>query len=169
MPDHRAPEVQAQRRRAKIFGPIALLVFAPVWLPLVLIGGAIYGAFAAYLYVAVWLFWCARGANVFLVYSRSPNWQEHIENDILPKLPDSTVVLNWSDRKAWSRFSLRAQVFWHFLGTREHTPAAILFRPFRRARILRFYEGYRAAKHGDEKPLNTMESEFLDLVRANAA
>jgi fatty acid desaturase len=114
MPDHRSPDVQRQRRQAKIFGPIVLLIFAPVWLPLVLIGGALYGVFAAYLYVAVWLLWCTRGANVFLVYSRSPHWQEHIENEILPRLPDSIIVLNSSDRKTWLRLSLRAQVFCTF-------------------------------------------------------
>jgi hypothetical protein len=166
MPDNRLPEVQAKRNRGKVFGPLVLLLLALVVVPLLVLIAIFYFLFRGYLYLAVWLFWCFRGRHVLFVYSRSPNWELHIEHDVIPRLPPSSVVLNWSDRRAWSRRSLEANVFGHFLGDREHTPSAIIFRPFHRARVFRFHEAFLEAKHGKHEQLDRLEREFLVACKA---
>ncbi len=143
-----------------------LLVLAPIWLPLLAIGALFYFTYSAMLYLAVWLLWCKSGPRVFLVYSRSPHWHAHIEDTLLPNLPPSVVVLDWSDRGTWSHWSLGVRVFHHFLGYREHTPSVIVFRPLRRARIFRFFEAFQEFKHGNNEPLHKLEAECLGFCNA---
>jgi len=166
MPDHRLPEVQRQRWRGNVLGPLILLVLAPILLPLLALVAIRHYSVRAYLYAAVWLLWCGRGSRVLVVYSRSPHWQLHIESELLPQLPPRTIVLNWSDRKTWHRWSLGAQVFRHFLGYQEHTPSAMVFRPCQRVKIFRFHNAFHEAKHGNHEPLQQMEVEFLGLCNA---
>jgi len=142
-----------------VLGTIALLLS-----PLLLIGFATYGIYLALLYFAVWIRWCAQGARTFVVYSRSPHWQERFETHLIPMLPTNAIVVNWSDRKSWRRLSLTTQVFNSFLGAYNHTPSAIIFRPFRRAKVIRFYEAYMSYKHGNPTPVLALESELLDSV-----
>ena len=166
MPDHRLPEVQRNRKLGDAFGPVLLVVLAPIWLPFLVIGAPFYFIYSATLYILVWFFWCKSGSRIFLVYSRSPHWQTHIENSFLPKLPPSTIVLNWSDRNTWSRWSLGIYVFHHFLGYYKHTPSIIVFRPLRRAKIFRFFEAFQEFKHGNNEPLHKLEDECLGLCNA---
>jgi len=163
MSDHRLHEFQCQRWPGNVYGPLILLVLAPILFPLVALVVLGHYLVRAYLYAAVWLIWCGRGSRILVVYSRSPHWQLHIENELLPQLPPRTIVLNWSDRKTWHRCSLGAQVFRHFLGYQEHTPSAMVFRPFRRVKLFRFHNAFHEAKHGNHAPLRQMEIEFLGL------
>jgi len=165
MPDHRLSEIQRQIWCGNVLGPLILLVLAPILflvLALVVLGNYLV---RAYLYAAVWLLWCGPGSRVIVVYSRSPHWQLHIENELLPQLPPRTIVLNWSDRKTWHRWSLGAQVFRYFLGHQEHTPSAMVFRPFQRVKLFRFHNAFHEAKHGNLTPLRQMEAELLGLCK----
>ena len=45
----------------------------------------------------VWIRWSLTGTRVLFVYSNSPVWQSYIENNIVPRLPPKSVVLNWSE------------------------------------------------------------------------
>ena len=166
MPDHRATEVQATRSRARILDPIALLVLVPLLVPLVVLVALSYWLLRGGLYLAIWLLWCTRGKHILFTYSCSPNWQSHIEQELLPRLPVEAIILNWSERKLWSRWSLAANAFRHFLGDREHTPSAIIFRPFQRALIFRFHEAYLEAKHGNSAQLEKLEGDFLAACQA---
>ncbi len=116
-----------------------------VMLPLLLLTYAIY---SAVLYVVVWLAWCTRNRNVLLVYSNSPNWQNYIETELIPRLPENTIVLNWSERRSWPRFSLQVWVFRHFGGSREFNPMVLVFKPFHWTRDFRFWQAFRSYKHG---------------------
>lgn len=149
-----------------MLGPIVLLALSPLLVPLIVLIAIFHFLLRGYLYLAIWLFWCTRGKYILLTYSRSPHWQSHIEQELLPRLPAGTVVLNWSERKLWSRWSLAASAFHHFLGDREHTPSAIIFQPLQRALIFRFHEAFLEAKHGDSAKLNKLESEFLAACHA---
>ena len=134
---------------AIVFSPLILLVF---------LFNRIY---MAILYLAVWLRWCRNGTRVFVVYSRSPHWQARFEQQLLPSLPRSAIIVNWSDRNSWRGCSLATHVFNNFLGRFEHTPSVIVFRPFRRAKIVRFYKAYQSFKHGNAEPVLALESELL--------
>lgn len=115
------------------------------------------------LHLMIWTWWNARGRDVLFVYSNSPVWLPHIEHNILPYLDRRALVLNWSERKRW-RFSLARLAFRFFGGRREFNPLAVVFRPFRRTRIFRFWMAFRDLKHGRPEALEALESGFLDCI-----
>ena len=117
------------------------------------------------LHIAIWLLWCTRGRDILFVYSNSPVWHDYIEQRLLPWLEDRAVFLNWSDRSRW-RFppTLARMAFHHFGGQREFNPLAVVFRPFRPARVFRFWQPFRDFKHGHPEPLHKLEKEFFDLI-----
>ncbi len=114
----------------------------------------------AFIYVAMWTSWSTRGIRLLFVHSDSPVWQDHIRQDILPRLPDKSLVLNWSERKKW-RPSLAAMVFHHFGGHRDFNPLAVVIKPFRRAKVFRFHQAFADWKHGKPEALTKMETEFF--------
>ena len=65
--------------------------------PLVFLVLLAYVISALLLHMALWLVWGTLGRRVLFVYSNSPVWQEYIEQNVLPRLPETAVVLNWSN------------------------------------------------------------------------
>jgi len=120
-----------------------------------------YGLYALLLHVLLWLLWSPAGKRVLFVYSNSPVWQSYIQDNILPRLPHGSVVLNWSERRRWRWWSLSAAVFHFFGGSREFNPLAVVVRPLRWGRTFRFWRAFRDAKHGDQEALMTIEAEFF--------
>lgn len=115
------------------------------------------------MHVIVWTCWCVRGRDVLFVYSDSPVWRDYVERHILPYLGERAVVLNWSQRKRW-RVSIARLALHHFGGYRQFNPLAVVFRPFRRTTIFRFWEPFKDFKHGQPGTLKRMESEFFALI-----
>ena len=115
------------------------------------------------LHITIWTWWCLRGRDILFVYSDSPVWHDYIEEAILPHLGERAVILNWSQRKRW-RFSLARLAFHHFAGYRQFNPLAVVFRPFHRSRIFRFWQPFRDFKHGKPQALHQMEREFLGVI-----
>jgi hypothetical protein len=147
---------------------LVVVVVTPLLLPL----GLAYGLYALLLHVLLWLLWSPAGKRVLFVYSNSPVWQSYIEGNILPRLPQGSVVLNWSDRRRWRWWSLSVAVFHFFGGSREFNPLAVVVRPFRWGRVFRFWRAFRDAKHGNQEPLKVVETQFftyLGLPRHDAA
>ena len=143
---------------------LVLLVLLAV-LPFVLLALALYGLSALLLQVALWLAWVPFGRRVLFVYSDSPVWQEYIEENILPRLPRRSVILNWSQRRTWNRWTLSYWTFRFFAGTRELNPLAIVVRPLRWVRVFRFWRAFRDFKHGRAESLRRIEHEFLQAIR----
>ena len=159
---------ESQRRAADLVGMLMLVICLPIILPLLIVALAFHLLAGLFLYPAIWLCWCVRGRFVLLVYSDSPVWQEYVEKNILPRLGDRAVVLNWSERSRWRR-TLAVLAFRYFGGYRKYNPMALVFRPFRFARQFRFYEPFRDFKHGKTESLSKMESELftsVDAIRA---
>jgi len=115
-------------------------------------------------YLLVWNCWCPRGRNVLLVYSESPLWQGDICETVIPHLPGSASILNWSQRRTWKWYHLSVLVAWHFGGRREFNPIVIVFRPFQRARIFRFWSPYRDQKHGKPEKLVSLKKEMFNTI-----
>lgn len=128
-----------------------LILFSPFIILYVIFGLICYVIFGFLLTIAVWLFWCPRGRNVLFIYSDSPIWKCHIEENILPKLACHANILNWSHRKTWSWYSFPILIFNFFAGHREWNPMAIIFMPFKIPRTFRFWNGYKSYKKGDSK------------------
>ncbi|MCA9215078.1 MAG: hypothetical protein KDB27_18545 [Planctomycetales bacterium] len=145
--------------------PLAV-VLVLLLLPLVPLLVTTYFACGFVLQLVVWICWCTRGVNVLLVYSDSPNWHEYIERNIIPRLPASSVTINWSNRRNWKWFSLPVLVLRFFGGSREFNPLIVVFRPFRWAKTYRFWKPFKDYKHGKAERLHALETElFRELSR----
>jgi hypothetical protein len=99
---------------------------------------------------------------VLLVYSDSDTWHEYMTTQILPLVRDRAVVLNWSERKRWSRCSLGVAVFHHFGGAGDFNPLVVLFQPLRLARVFRFWsELSKDWKRGYKEPVERLTQELF--------
>jgi hypothetical protein len=118
---------------------------------------------------------------MLFVYSDSPNWKEYIENSLLPKVRDSAVVLNWSQRSSWDikRKPLEVKVFQHWTSVsiltsegrrrwagEDFNPAAIVFMPGGKVEVLRFWKAFKDNKHGKPESLEKLEKELGELMVA---
>ena len=97
---------------------------------------------------------------MLLVYSDSDTWHEYMTTQILPLVRDRAVVLNWSERKKWSRRSLGVAVFHHFGGAGDFNPLVVFFRPLRLARIYRFWSAFKDWKRGHKEPVERLTQEI---------
>ena len=141
-----------------------LLVLLPIALPLALIALALYFPHKLALYMLVWALWLSKGQDVLVVYSESPIWHEYMTTQILPLVEERAVVLNWSERSKWSRWSFRVHVFHYFGGDREFNPLVVLFRPFRRATTFRLWLPFKDWKRGYREPVERVREELLALL-----
>ena len=154
---------KSKRRWADGLGLLMFVILSPIILPLLIIALTFHLLAGMFLYPAVWLCWCLRGRFVLFVYSNSPIWQEYVEENILPRLGERAVVLNWSDRSRWKR-TLAVMAFRYFGGYRQYNPMALVFRPFRFARQFRFYEPFKDFKHGKPDAVHKMQTDLFALV-----
>jgi hypothetical protein len=148
-----------------LFSPvlfIALLVLLFVLLPLYGLTRLLHGL------VLRSYFELTRGLNgrrIVLVYSRSPNWQEYIETNWLPKLERHASVVDWSERRAWKFLApVDVRMFRFHSGDKDFNPIAILFPAGRRARKVRFHQAFRDYKHGKDRRLREAEQELFSFV-----
>ena len=111
--------------------------------------------------------WGREGKELVLVYSNSPHWRDRFENEILPRIQEKAVVLNWSERSTpeWKRRPLEVRIFRLWGGHREFNPMAIVFSPGKKVRTIRFWQAYRDFRHGKPMPLRQKEEELFDVAR----
>jgi hypothetical protein len=150
--------------RTKIKGGLAIATLI-LLSPILIIVLMVYLLYTLIFHLAIWSRWWLRGKFILFVYSNSPIWKEYIESRILPKIEQRAIVLNWSERSRWAgQFSLAALTFQHYGGRRGFNPLAVVFRPFHRAKVFRFWQPFQDFKHGQSAAVYKMEAEFLDLV-----
>lgn len=113
------------------------------------------------LHLLVWALWLPRGKDILFVYSDSPIWHEYMETQILPLVQERAIVLNWSERKKWSRLSLGVAVFRHFGGDGDFSPLVVLFQPLRSARLFRFWSAFKDWKRGYKEPVERLRQELF--------
>ncbi len=150
-----------------VLAVLVLLLFAPLWLPLLVLWSVFYlGSFVC-LHLAVWILWLPRSKRLLFVYSDSPVWHDYYEEHITPRIQKQAVILNWSRRKKWSfRQFIAASVFRLFGGGREFNPLAVVFRPFRLGKVFRFFQPFRDLKRGRPEELARMELDFFNYLSA---
>jgi len=110
-------------------------------------------------------FWSPRDRHVLFVYSNSPNWKDNCEREILPRLPHTAVILNWSERKTWPRHALATRLFHAYAGAEQFNPIGIVFRPFKPILVFRFWQPFRDARHGKPHELERLKATFLEVGR----
>jgi hypothetical protein len=148
----------------KLRNAARLVVVLPLVLPLTLITLALYLPYRIALYILVWALWLPRGKDILLVYSDSPIWHEYMVSEVLPLVEERAVVLNWTERNKWRRWTFQTHVFHAFGGRREFNPLVILFRPFRRARAFRFWQPFKDWKRGYREPVERLRQELLAVL-----
>ncbi len=139
---------QKTKFREKFLAVFLFLIALPIWLPFLVIVLTLFILRRVAVHILVWLCWLPRGKNVLLVFSDSPIWYEYMTTHILPLVRNRAVVLNWSERKKWARWSLAAQAFRSFGGESAFNPLVVVFRPMRPARVFRFWAAFKDWKHG---------------------
>ena len=154
---------QSADRKANYRAPALWLILLALS-PFVILVLLAYGTSALLLHIALWLVWGPLGRNVLFVYSNSPAWQEYIEQNLLPRLPETTLVLNWSERRKWKRLTLGYLAFRFFGGSREFNPLAVIVQPLRWAKCFRFWKPFRDFKHGKPESLAKLENEFFEYL-----
>jgi hypothetical protein len=105
--------------------------------------------------------WLPRGKDVLVVLSESPIWHEYMLAEILPPVQHRAVVLNWSERKRWPRWSFARHVFRTFKGERNFNPLVLVFRRFRRAKVFRFWQPFQEWKHGHKESVEGLKRQLL--------
>jgi hypothetical protein len=165
---HDVDEKASHRRRSDRLWrlglvPLAVLLLA-IALPFALVYLAAWLVITLLLQIVVWTTWHPRGRYALIVYSDSPIWGPYFEREILPAVGRRGVVLNWSERQRWKWSSLPVALFRAFAGSREFNPIAIVFPPLRRPQRFRFYQAFRALKHGKPEEVEEMRQRFLQLL-----
>jgi hypothetical protein len=140
---------------------IFIVVLLPLVLPLALFAVANHLLYRALLYLLVWALWLPRGKDILFVYSDSPIWHEYMATQVLPLVQERSVVLNWSERKKWSRWSLGVAVFHNFGGAGDFNPLVVLFQPLRQARVFRFWSAFKDWKRGYKEPVERLRQELF--------
>ncbi len=159
-------DVERDRARLRGVGMIAgAVLLAILVVPFVLLAAAIYVLWALLLRLLVIVLWIPRGYRVLVVYSNSPHWGQYFEEHIVPRLGSRCVVLNWSERRRWS-LSLASCLFWFYGGHHAYNPLVVVLRPFGRAKIFRFWQAFRDAKHDRPESLRRLETELFNVVEA---
>jgi hypothetical protein len=149
------------KRLGAVVGVCLLILISP----LILVWAILYAISGFVLYLVIWLFWCLRGRYVLFVYSDSPIWREYIEREILPRLKDRAVVLNWSERRRW-QISLAVLAFRRFGGWRAFNPLAVVLRPFHLPKVYRFFEPFQEFKHGQTAKVEQLRTELFEALDA---
>jgi hypothetical protein len=143
----------------KILIVIGSTVVIVVFSPLILLVLLIYFLHRTIVYTGVWLFWLPRGKDVLFVYSDSTIWREYMLAEVLPLVKERAVVLNWSERNKWRKWSFKVRVFNTIGGDNAYNPLVVLFRPFD-TQVFRFWPAFNEWKRGNTAPLNALVREL---------
>jgi hypothetical protein len=113
------------------------------------------------LHLALLIWWLPRGRRVLFVYSDSPKWRPYLDEHVVPRLPKTAVVLNWSERARWSPFHLGVWLFQMWSGARDYNPIAIVVRPLSSPKVFRFFGAFEDLNRGKPEALRAVEEELL--------
>ena len=149
----------------RIGNAFLVLLVLPIALPLAFVAVTFWLAHRISLYALIWLLWLPKGKDILFVSSDSPTWQEYMATQVLPHIRARAVVLNWSERNEWSARSFPADVFHSFGGGRAFNPLVIWFRPFRFARIYRFWPTFKDWKRGYKEPVERLSNDLLSALK----
>jgi len=144
------------------FAFIALLL--PIILPLLIVGLVLHFLNNIVIYLFVWVWWLPKGKDVLYVSSESPIWKEYMETEVFPLVAERAIVLSWSARSKWPKWSFAVRVFRTFGRGRDFNPMVVLFRPFRRARIFRFLPAFQEQKHGNSASVEQLRRDLIQVL-----
>ncbi len=140
------------------------IIAVPLFLFFIFVVEPIHMLRGFFINLSVWMKWCRQGKYVLFVYSNSPNWQNYIEEKFLPQIKDHSIILNWSERRTWPRdFALEVYKYYH--GRYQYNPMAVVFQPFIKTKVFRFFKPFHKHKKGHPEDLEKMEKDFIETVQ----
>jgi hypothetical protein len=152
------------------FSNVVFLIIGILCLPILVLLAAFY--------LPIWFLWgevlrvwfwrahASHGRFILFVYSESPNWQAYVEENILPRIRERAIVLNWSERRLWaSNCPWEWRFFRRFAGDREFNPLALVFCRYGRVRAVRFHQAFLDYKHGKPLALQQAEAQLFELAK----
>jgi hypothetical protein len=107
--------------------------------------------------------WVPHGVRCLIVYSNSPKWQEHIENQWLPRLKHCARLLTLQDRGR-RKGDLEARVFTYFCSGGYANPVVVVFRGLKEPLVFRFFGAFREARKGRPQYLRELESRLFAVL-----
>jgi len=163
-----------------IFYIAVFIIFLPLYILFYLLYGVWYLIYRRWLVLRVRKQWYPQGKKMLFVYSNSPNWKEYIEENILTKISEKAVIINWSERSKWSweNKPLELKIFKYWTGVirhfdikgkkkwdgKEFNPIAITFVPWWRVKVIRFWQAFKDYKHGKDKKLKELENKLFKIL-----
>ncbi|MEQ1910817.1 MAG: hypothetical protein ABMA15_18495 [Vicinamibacterales bacterium] len=110
-----------------------------------------------------------RGVVGILVYSNSPNWQAHIEAEVIPRLAGRVATVNWSDRSTWNRTSpLPVRLFRLLKPHEDFNPMGLVLSKDGEFESVALRPGYIDLKHGNGARLESDLTRLQELIDAAA-
>jgi hypothetical protein len=156
-------EPESTGRKVARVAFITLLL--PIILPLAVVGLVLSFLNKVVVYLLVWVWWLPRGKDVLYVSSDSPIWKDYMETEVLPLVAQRAIVLSWSARSKWPRWSFAVRVFRTFGRGRNFNPMVVFFRPFRRARIFRFLPAFQEQKQGNSASIEQLHRDLMQALQ----
>jgi len=150
----RQPQRPSQRQVAFV------IVLLPLIIPLAILSFVLLALHRVALHALVWLLWLPRGKDVLFVFSDSPIWRDYMTQQVLPMVQERAVVVNWSERSRWPKLWFPAHVLRTFGGATEFNPLVIVFRPFRRVQLFRFWQPFKEWKRGYTEPVERLTNDL---------
>jgi hypothetical protein len=147
-----------------VLGLAVFVILSPVVIPILLVTFLGYLASRFGVHFLILLTWLPKGKDTLLVYSQSPIWHDYMTTQILPLVKDRAMVLDWSERKKWRKYSLPVLAFRLLGGYRNFNPLVIHFRPFRRAKLFRFWSAFKDWKHGKTEAVEQLRRNLVSVL-----
>ena len=141
---------------------MALLL--PIILPLAIVGLVLHFLNKVVVYLLVWVWWLPKGKDALYVSSDSPIWKEYMETEVFTLVTERAIVLSWTARSKWPKWSFAVRVFRTFGRGRDFNPMVILFRPLHRASIFRFLPAFQERKHGDNASIEELRRDLMQAL-----
>jgi len=108
-----------------------------------------------------------KGKYILFTYSESENWSQYIEDNILPKIDEYSIIINRSKNQHWkSKFKLERHAIESWANININ-PIAIIFEPNKKVKVIEFYKAFRDLKHGKLETINSKSQELFECVPSN--
>ncbi len=122
--------------------------------------------------------WLPKNKFILFVYSDNELWKEYAEKNIIPKISQNAVILNWSIRNDWiNSNTLEALLFKNFqwgreriwrqnirMGGQDYNHMAIVFNPWDKPKIISFWEAFKDYEFGKKESMKVMEGELYSYL-----
>ena len=145
------------------------MVFMPLILIYIAIIFILLGPFRFVRFIYHILAGSLRKARVILVYSDSAKWKEYVELEIIPHLPENSLIFNISHPRNQSLHQFNYNQFRFWAGKSEYCPIVIVRRRFMKPLIFRFFKAFRKLKGGDSSELRAQTNKLLTILSISSS